>query len=143
MAASKMNSVQSPCPSKFVRRIILPLFLPLIYIIHSFTTVMAETYKVLRVVDGDTITILNIGQKQSIRLVGINMPVRRVLDVVYVGESNTNLEMLRKGYAEVYRGRPDRRFDSELCRQPEVQAKSKKLNIWSVGGDYVSPKESR
>lgn len=69
-----MESESSPCPSKIIRRISRPLFLPLILLILSYSTVQAETDKVIRVYDGDTITILMAGQKQSIRLVGIDTP---------------------------------------------------------------------
>jgi micrococcal nuclease len=36
----------------------------------------------------------------------------RILGVVYVGQTNVNLEMVRNGYAEVYRGKPAPGFDS-------------------------------
>lgn len=89
------------------------------------------------------------GQKQSIRLVGIDIPEKsrkknepgqpfsqkatrflagmvlnldvsiesyrrdrygRILGVVYVGQTDVNLEMVRNGYAEVYRGGPSNRY---------------------------------
>ena len=122
------------------------------------------------------------GQKQSIRLVGIDTPEKsrkknepgqpysqkatkflaglvlnqdvsiesygkdrygRVLGVVYVGQTNVNLELVRNGYAEVYRGKPAPGFDSDPYWQAEAQAKAEKLNIWSLGDDYVSPREWR
>ena len=122
---------------------------------------------------------MNAGQKQSIRLVGIDTPEKsrkknepgqpysqkatkflagmvlnqdvsieeygkdrygRVLGVVYIGQTNVNQEMVNNGYAEVYRGRPAPGFDCDSYWQAEAQAKSEKLNIWSLGDDYVSPK---
>ena len=67
----------------------------------------------------------------------------RVLGVVYLGQTNVNLELGRNGYAEVYRGKPAQGFDSNPYWQAEAQAKAEKLNIWSLGEDYVSPKEWR
>jgi micrococcal nuclease len=177
-----MNSASSPRPPIILRLISRPLFLSLILLILSYGVVQAETYKVIRVYDGDTITVMMGGQKQSIRLVGIDTPEKsrkknepgqpysqkatkflaglvlnqdvsiesygsdrygRVLGVVYVGQTNVNLEMVRNGYAEVYRGKPAPGFDSDPYWQSEEQAKSKKLNIWSLGDDYVSPREWR
>ena len=116
------------------------------------------------------------GQKQSIRLVGIDTPEKsrkkgqpgqpysqkatkylaglvlnqdvtiesygtdrcnRILGVVYIGQTNVNLELVRNGYAEVYRGRPSNGFDNEPYWQAEAQAKSEGLNIWSLGEDYL------
>ena len=137
-----MNSISSPCPLKIFQPFNRPIFLSLILIILSYGIVQAETYKVVRVYDGDTITILNAGKKQSIRLVGIDTPEKsrkkgepgqpysqkatkylaglvlnqevsiesygndrygRVLGVVYLGQTNINLELVRNGYVEVYR----------------------------------------
>ena len=67
----------------------------------------------------------------------------RVLGVVYSGQTNVNLELVRNGYSEVYRGRPAKGFDTDPYRQAEEQAKSENLNIWSLGDDYMSPREWR
>jgi endonuclease YncB( thermonuclease family) len=119
------------------------LSLSLVFLIFSFSTAHAKTYKVIRVYDGDTITVMMGGQKQSIRLVGIDTPEKsrkkgepgqpssqkatkflagmvlnkdvsiesygkdrygRILGVVYAGQTNLHLVMVRNGYAEVYRG---------------------------------------
>jgi endonuclease YncB( thermonuclease family) len=177
-----MDSVSPPCPVKIIRPLSRTLFLSLIVIILSSASVQAETYKVIRVYDGDTITVMMAGQKQSIRLVGIDTPEKsrkknepgqpfsqkatkflaglvlgkdvsikeygndrygRVLGVIYAGPINVNLEMVRNGYAEVYRGKPAKGFDSDPYWQAEDQAKAEKLNIWSLGDDYMSPREWR
>ena len=67
----------------------------------------------------------------------------RVLSVVYSGQTNVNLELVRNGYAEVYRGKPAKGFDSDPYWRTEAQAKSERLNIWSLGDDYMSPREWR
>ena len=70
----KNTLTSSPQPTVRVRHLSRLLFLSLILIIFSFSTAQAKTFKVIRVYDGDTITVLNAGQKQSIRLVGIDTP---------------------------------------------------------------------
>ena len=37
----------------------------------------------------------------------------RVLGVVYIGGTNVNIEKVRNGYAEAYRGKPAKKFDSD------------------------------
>ncbi|WP_419662718.1 thermonuclease family protein [Desulfosarcina variabilis] len=177
-----MNSATSLCPSIFARCLCRPAFLFLLLFFLSFAIDYAEFYQVLRVYDGDTITILNAGQKQSIRLVGIDTPEKtrkknepgqpysqkatkflaglaldkqvsiesyrtdrygRILGVVWLGQMNVNLEMVRNGYTEVYRGRPAKGFDNDSYLQAEAQAKAGKLNIWSLGEDYVGPRDWR
>jgi endonuclease YncB( thermonuclease family) len=39
-----------------------------------------------------------------------------------------NLELVRNGYAEVYRGKPAKGFDSDPYWRTEAQAKSERLN---------------
>ena len=48
----------------------------------------------------------------------------RVLGVVYLDHTNVALEVVRNGYAEVYRGKPAKGFDSDPYWQAEAQAKS-------------------
>ncbi|XPS86626.1 putative PAS domain protein [Desulfosarcina variabilis str. Montpellier] len=62
-----MNSATSLCPSIFARCLCRPAFLFLLLFFLSFAIDYAESYQVLRVYDGDIITILNDGNKQSIR----------------------------------------------------------------------------
>ena len=71
----EITFISSPRPVLSKRLFNRPLILSfLILIILSYETVQAETDKVIRVYDGDTITIFMAGQKQSIRLVGIDTP---------------------------------------------------------------------
>jgi micrococcal nuclease len=64
----------------------------------------------------------------------------RVLGVIYVNGLNVNLEMVKRGYAEVYRGK--HKVDIRPYWEAEKEAKAKKLHIWSRD-EYVSPKEWR
>lgn len=66
--------ISSPRPESSERFFYRPLFLSLVIISLSYGIVQAETHKVIRVYDGDTITVMMDGQKQSIRLVGIDTP---------------------------------------------------------------------
>jgi len=70
-------------------------------------------------------------------------PYNRILGVVYVDRKNVNLEMIKAGLAEVYRGRPPRGFDLSPYLTAEAQAKSQKRGMWSQGDKYVSPREWR
>ena len=69
-----MDSVSSPRLSIILRIIYRLLFLSPFFIIFTSVIVQAEIYKVIRVYDGDPITILDVGQKQSTRLVGADTP---------------------------------------------------------------------
>jgi len=67
----------------------------------------------------------------------------RVLAVVYVDGQNVNLEMVKEGLAEVYRGQPAKGLDLDTYRKAETKAKEARLNMWSLGDRYVSPREWR
>ena len=67
----------------------------------------------------------------------------RTLGVVFLGGKNVNLEMVKAGYAEVYRGAPAPGFDNSPYWHAEEQAKAAKRGMWSLGEKYVSPKEWR
>ena len=67
----------------------------------------------------------------------------RVLGVVFWKGININLQMLRSGLAEVYRGKLPRGFDLEPYWQAEKKAKATMRGMWSLGDKYISPKEWR
>ena len=67
----------------------------------------------------------------------------RTLGVVYVDGRDVNLEMVRAGLAEVYRGRPAKGFDNELYQKAEDAARRAGVGMWSLGDKYISPKEWR
>jgi len=60
----------------------------------------------------------------------------RTLGVVFVDGMNVNLEMVRQGLAEVYRGRPAKGFDNGPYLKAEAEARAAKLNMWSLGDIY-------
>ena len=67
----------------------------------------------------------------------------RTLGVVYVDGRDVNLEMVRAGLAEVYRGRPAKGFDNEPYQKAEDAARRAGVGMWSLGDKYISPKEWR
>ena len=67
----------------------------------------------------------------------------RTLAEVVAGRRNMNLEMLRAGLAEVYRGKPPPGLDMRPYWKEEYDAKAAKRGMWAQGDDYVSPKEWR
>jgi endonuclease YncB( thermonuclease family) len=67
----------------------------------------------------------------------------RTLGVVFVAGKNVNLEMVKAGYAEVYRGTPAAGFDSAPYRKAEEEARATKKGMWAQGEKYVSPREWR
>ena len=67
----------------------------------------------------------------------------RTLGVIFVGEKNVNLEMVKAGLAEVYRGRPANGLDIKSYWNAEAEAKKAGIGMWSLGAKYISPKEWR
>ena len=67
----------------------------------------------------------------------------RILGVIYLDGKNINLELVREGLAEVYRGKPPRGLDIGLYRQAEAEAVKAGRAMWSLGDKYISPKEWR
>ena len=67
----------------------------------------------------------------------------RVLGVIFLEDKNINLEMVRAGLAEVYRGKPPKGFDLTPYLQAEAEAKETQKGMWSLGDKYVSPREWR
>jgi len=67
----------------------------------------------------------------------------RTLGVVFLGGKNVNLEMVKAGYAEVYRGTDAKGFDSAPYWKAEGEARAAKKGMWAQGDKYVSPREWR
>jgi endonuclease YncB( thermonuclease family) len=67
----------------------------------------------------------------------------RTLGVVFLDGKNVNLEMVKAGYAEVYRGTPAAGFDSAPYWKAEEEARAAKKGKWAQGDKYVSPREWR
>lgn len=68
----------------------------------------------------------------------------RVLAELFTDDGTlVNLEMVKLGMAEVYRGTTEKGFDLSPYKRAESEAKRAKRGIWSLGSDYESPKEWR
>jgi micrococcal nuclease len=67
----------------------------------------------------------------------------RTLGEVFVDAKNINLEMVKAGLAEVYRGTPAKGQNMEPYWKAEEEAKAAKRGIWALGDKYRSPREWR
>jgi endonuclease YncB( thermonuclease family) len=54
-----------------------------------------------------------------------------------------NLEMVKAGLAEVYRGKPADGLNLGPYWNAEAEAKKTGIGMWSLGDKYISPKEWR
>lgn len=67
----------------------------------------------------------------------------RILAEIYSGDININLTMVRKGLAEVYRGRLPAKLNPGPYKKAQALARRNKAGIWSLGKAYKSPKTWR
>jgi endonuclease YncB( thermonuclease family) len=67
----------------------------------------------------------------------------RILGEVFLNEKNVNLEMVKSGLAEVYRGTPPKGQNIEPYWKAEEDAKKAGQGMWVLGAKYVSPREWR
>ncbi len=83
-------------------------------------------------------------QKKTISLKQYGMGgYNRVLAEIFVNETNINLEMVRSGFAEVYRGKRSKKFDAAPYFQAEKRAKQSRKGMWIQGAAYKSPRQWR
>jgi micrococcal nuclease len=158
----------------------MPAQILVIFLIVFPCLSFADQFKCTRVVDGDTIHVVDNGNQLTIRLVGIDAPETshkkrepgqpfsqkstkylvslvlnkmvemksygqdrygRTLGAVYVNGMNVNLEMVKAGLAEVYRGSPAPGFDNDPYWEAEKEARQANREMWVQGDKYVSPRE--
>ena len=67
----------------------------------------------------------------------------RVLGLIYIEGKNINLEMVRAGFAEAYKGKPPKGFDPAPYQKAETKAQSDGKGMWSLGKKYISPQKWR
>jgi len=70
-------------------------------------------------------------------------PYNPILVLIYLNGKNINLEMIKAGLAEVYRGIAPHKFDLDLYWKAEREARRAKKGMWSLEDKYVSPKDWR
>jgi endonuclease YncB( thermonuclease family) len=153
-------------------------FILLLFLVISSPSIASE-FRVVRVIDGDTIKVAADHMEIIVRLVGIDAPelgrkknqpgqpysrkatkylaklvlnktitikeygtdrYKRILGVVFVNGKNANLEMVKAGLAEVYRGRHARYFNPKIYQDAEAEAKKAERRMWVLGDKYVSPR---
>ena len=56
---------------------------------------------------------------------------------------NVNLEMVKAGLAEVYRGKQPKGFDLTPYRLAEKEARDAGIGMWTLGNQYISTKDWR
>ena len=85
--------------------------------------------------------LANLILNKTVDLKGYGLgPFNRPLVVVYFDGKNINLEMVRAGLAEVYRGIAPHKFNLLPYWQAEKEARDDMMGIWSLEDKYVSPK---
>ncbi|MBF0376123.1 MAG: thermonuclease family protein [Desulfamplus sp.] len=68
----------------------------------------------------------------------------RILGEIFTSDGTlVNLEMVKLGMAEVYRGLPPKELNIKSYRNAESEAKRASRGIWYLGSNYQSPKEWR
>jgi len=67
-------------------------------------------------------------------------PNNRIIGEIFVDGKNINLEMIRVGLAEVYRGKSPKALDLEPYRSLETGARIAGRGAWSQGSKYTSTK---
>ncbi len=63
----------------------------------------------------------------------------RQLAEIFVDGKNINIEMIKAGLAEVYKGKPSKMLDTQRYLKEEKKAKSSNLGMWVQGNRYLSP----
>jgi endonuclease YncB( thermonuclease family) len=66
-----------------------------------------------------------------------------MLGTVFLNGKNINLEMVRAGLAEVFRGEPPKDLNLDPFFKAERQSRAEKKGIWVQGDNYVSPRTWR
>ncbi len=79
----------------------------------------------------------------SIKSYGTGSYNRMLSEVFNEKGINMNLELVRQGMAEVYRGKPPPGFDVGPYHRAQSDAKRRRRGIWSLGSTYKSPKQWR
>lgn len=66
-------------------------------------------------------------------------PYNHLIGEVYLKDKNVNIEMLKKGLAEVWLERPPSGLDIVPYLEAERKAREAGLGMWSLGSKYMSP----
>jgi len=80
------------------------------------------------------------GKQVRLNIIDIDR-YKRMVGVIWIGERNINLEMVKEGYAEAYVEYLKEPYRAQFM-QAEREARSAKRGIWSLSG-YERPKDFR
>ncbi len=86
-------------------------------------------------------TLLN-SREVSLKSHGADSYHRQLAEIFMDGK-NINIEMIKQGLAEVYKGDPPKTLDLHLYLKAEEQARKAGKGIWKLGKSYKSPKQWR
>ncbi len=79
------------------------------------------------------------GKKVALKSYGLG-GYNRQLAEVFINNKNINLEILKKGLAEVYRGKTAKGIKKSLYLKAQARARKNRRGIWSLDpGEYKSP----
>lgn len=82
------------------------------------------------------------GRRVTVKSHGIG-GYNRPLAEIFVDGLNINLEMVKNGMAEVYRGKRPKSLDEKAYTAAQTSARKNKKGIWSQGRRYKSPRQWR
>ena len=83
------------------------------------------------------------GKKVTLKSYGLG-GYNRQLAEIFINNTNINLEILKAGLAEIYKGKPAKGLNIKRYYQAQSLAKKKEIGIWSLNPrKYKSPKKWR
>ena len=86
-------------------------------------------------------TLLN-GREITLKSHGADSYHRQLAEIFLDGK-NINIEIIKRGLAEVYRGNPPKTLDIQLYFKEEEKARGAGKGIWQLKKNYKSPKQWR
>jgi endonuclease YncB( thermonuclease family) len=86
---------------------------------------------------------LVLNQVVEIKSHGFDGDGRMLGEIFLLDGKNVNVEMIKAGLAEVYRGKPASGLNMEPYWKAEGEAKTAKRGMWELGDKYVSPNDWR
>jgi micrococcal nuclease len=79
----------------------------------------------------------------DVKSYGADRNGRTLGEVFLLNGTNVNIEMVKAGLAECYRGKPASGLDMGPYWKAEEEAKTAKRGMWVLGDKYVSPRDWR
>lgn len=70
-------------------------------------------------------------------------PYNHLIGEIFLNDKNINIEMIKEGLAEVCREKPPDGLNIAPYLEAEREAKGAELGMWSIGENYISPRDWR